>query len=169
MSDLSIAVLLKFDLLKSQKVGFYLIFQAILTAKSVYSENKQLWMSKENNIRACDRNSSRFQDPLCSSSLVTQTQFYSEQKCAHLINYISKFLAFRRNMWLSSGQKKKKYKQNCCVRLPGGLVQRKLPHLGGAHLALLTFCILDAWDSDHGGYRSTTILDDEVTLRTETT
>lgn len=107
MSDLSIAVLLKFDLLKSQKVGFYLIFQAILTAKSVYSENKQLWMSKENNIRACDRNSSRFQDPLCSSSLVTQTQFYSEQKCAHLINYISKFLAFRRNMWLSSGQKKK--------------------------------------------------------------
>lgn len=114
MSDLSIAVLLKFDLLKSQKVGFYLIFQAILTAKSVYSENKQLWISKENNIRACDRNSSRFQDPLCSSSLVTQTQFYSEQKCAHLINYISKFLAFRRNMWLSSGQKKKKQAELLC-------------------------------------------------------
>lgn len=50
LSDLSLKVSLKFDLFKSQNVGFYHIFPTTLTSKCIYSESKQLWISTEDNV-----------------------------------------------------------------------------------------------------------------------
>lgn len=60
-------------------------FRPQLTAKSVYSENKELWVSNEDSITEARC----LQYSLFSSSL-SEPQFHPEQQCPSLISPISK-------------------------------------------------------------------------------